>query len=401
MIYLDNASTTPIRTTVLAEMMPYYEELFGNPGSLCELGRQAKGAVEDARIKVAEFMGTTPEHIIFTSGGSEGNNLVLRGLAPYLRERSKSRVVRSSIEHDSVRRCLGEMNHREYYVSNYDFSFNWTEMLENLEKEVTPYTGLVTTMYVNNETGYRMPVKMINELCRDRGILFHTDAVQAAGFFPLDAETMCDFMTISSHKIHGPKGVGAIYVRDPSMLSPIISGGEDQEFGLRSGTENVAGIVGFGEACRIAGSNLRRSRDTVEELVKLFLTTLATELHVESYRPNTAHLMPRDNGTGFALNIDDGEIDLLCRRILSIQFVGVDAQTLVLMLDSKSVCVSAGSACRSHNSKPNASLVAMGYSEQEAGSSIRVSFSELNTDDEVVYAARAIADCVKALRANA
>lgn len=399
MIYLDNAATTKIDPEVLAEMMPYLTDQYGNAGTIYTLGREANKAVELARERVAEFLGTTPEHIIFTSGGSEANNLVFYGY-PW------KHILTTTIEHDSIRTAAVDLiskgtivdfissgdkykEHDPAYhkyppedersILNYDPLDDEGIIRESvLEKEIKPGTDLVSVMYVNNETGCVNDVCEIGNFLKEKKIMFHVDAVQAAGSIPLDVDTIgCDFLSISGHKIHAPKGVGALYVRNPSMLNPIIHGGAEQEFGKRGGTENVAGIVGMGKACSLlTPQRILEIGEQVGDLKQWFLRSIRRVGYVTK--------------NGFTYNDSP-------QKILNLRFKGVDAETLILMLDAKGVCVSAGSACRSHESEPSYVLRAMGISDEDARSSIRVSFSKDNTFEEVIEAGEKCVECVELL----
>ena len=247
---------------------------------------------------------------------------------------------------------------------------------------LTEQTGLVSVMYVNNETGAVNPIHKIGELCRSKNILFHTDCVQAVGFQDINVTDIgCDFLSISSHKVNAPKGVGALYVRDTSVLTPMIHGGAAQEFGFRGGTENVAGIVGFGKACEILARDLKANREK------------ANALRVSFERALNEHL----SGLGLKhiLHINSTNEQ---SKILNIRFDDVDGQTLLLMLDAHDICVSAGSACRSHEAEPSHVLLAMGLSEDEARDSIRTSFSHMQGESEVLHAAKVMAQCVATLK---
>ena len=265
MIYLDNAATTRPDSRVVKEMLPYLTGRYGNPGSLYSLGREAKEAVALARNHTAELFGCDDEQVLFTSGGSEGNSLVFRGLADRLLSSGKTHILVSAIEHDSVLRVAEYLGRHGFSVEKIQVSAEGIVELPVLERMIRAETGLVSVQYVNNETGAVHPVSDIGSLCAKRGILFHTDCVQAAGTEKLDvAKIGCDFATVSGHKIHAPKGVGAVFVKTKELLSPLIFGGEEQEFGFRGGTENVPGIIGFlppdhGEPVR------RRNRDVYHE----------------------------------------------------------------------------------------------------------------------------------------
>ena len=249
MIYLDNAATTQLDPRVLESMMPYLMTQYGNAGTLYRFGRAANEAIQEARARVARFIGAGPDSIIFTSGGSEANNLVFHGVRDYLKRIGRTHVLVSAVEHDSVLRAAESLIKDGFDVEYIPVLGNGTVPSAAVERALRADTGLVSVMYVNNETGVENPVGDIGSICLKHGVLFHTDCVQAAGCHPIDTTSIgCDFLSISAHKIHGPKGTGALYAKDSSILSPLIYGGHDQEFGLRGGTENVAGIVGFGRA---------------------------------------------------------------------------------------------------------------------------------------------------------
>lgn len=369
-------------------MKPYLTAEFGNPGSLHAAGRRAKAAVDAARQQVADFMGAqSPEQIIFTSGGTEGNNLVFYGLRKFLRFRGKPAILTTAIEHDSVLNAA-RRERQEGAVSLVLRDApgpNGIITVEGIQKEIdripvsADKIGLISVMSANNELGTLNPVYGICRLAHECGALFHTDAVQAAGMYPLNAETNeYDFVTISSHKIHGPKGVGALYARDPTQLSSLIVGGSHQEFGLRGGTENVAGIVGFGAACELLHGTYEERMTYRASIVLRFLCRL---LHDIAFRDrfNINGCPPPDAKT------------------LSLRFDGLDAQSLLLLLDSQGICVSAGSACTAHEDTPSHVLLAIGLTPEQARSSIRVSFSESNTMDDAEHAAAVIASSANAM----
>ena len=371
MIYLDNAATTKIRHEVLDAMMPYLTDLYGNPGGIYRFGRDAKHAVENAREQVAEFMHTTPEHIIFTSGGSEGNNLVLKSF-------QGKKIFSSSIEHDSIYcnliryGCTGIVN------PNKLGEIETKSVIGNIS-DIKTTPDLISIMYVNNETGVKNNIRDISNCIKEKypSCLFHSDCVQAAGNYEIDVDYLgIDFATVSSHKIYGPKGVGAIYARYPNNLTSLICGGASQEFGIRGGTENVAGIVGFGKACELTGKELRESRKHFCELKRAFVDT-----------------MHKNIGNSFHINGNSG----IYSKAINIRIDGIDTQTLILMLDNE-VCISAGSACNSYETTPSRVLKSMGISDEECRESFRVSFSIYNTLDEIRLASSIICDKVKSLK---
>lgn len=385
MIYLDNAATTQIDPRVLETMMPYLTAQYGNAGTLYKFGRAANEAVQDARTHVAKFVGGSPENVIFTSGGSEANNLVFHGVKEYLKRIGHTHILVSAVEHKSVLKAAESLVKDGFCVEHIPVLPDGSVPVEAVKRAVRPDTGLVSVMYVNNETGTVNPVCEIGSFCMKHRILFHTDCVQAAGCHPIDVtEIGCDFLSVSAHKIHGPKGVGALYVQDTSMLTPLICGGDRQEFGLRGGTENVAGIVGFGRACEISAGQLHADTVQISMLKQMFFTELSSAL-TELGMDASAHI----HINGMSL--------LLPGKTLNLRIDGVDGETLILMLDSKEICISAASACTSHKAEPSHVLTAMGLTEEEARSSIRISFSRMNTEDEVVNAAHIMASCISVL----
>ena len=384
MIYLDNAATTPIDPVVLDAMMPYLKDQFGNAGTLYRIGRQAKTAIEKARLQVAEFIGAKPEQVIFTSGGTESNNMVFNSASCILRLMGKTEMAVSTVEHDSVLKAARRA------CSDGGLSVNWIPVdkrgcveVASLKSVIGRKTGLVSVMYMNNETGAENPVDEIGELCEEHGILFHTDCVQAAGCCNIDVERIgCDFLSLSSHKIHGPKGTGALFVRNPDGFDPLIIGGATQEFGLRGGTENVAGIVGFGAACQMMTEHLHEIDIHTSTLKQVFYNELTNRLD----RNNLGHVMHVN-----------GDLVIKHGKTINLRFEGVDAETLLILLDSRDIFVSAGSACRSNESEPSHVLTAMGLSAEDARNSIRVSFSKMSTEEEARIAAKEIAECVVVL----
>ncbi len=364
--------------------MPYLTEEYGNAGTLYTLGRHAENAVFEARCRVADFINASPEQIIFTSGGTEANNLTFQGVRDYLKQSGKKHIIVSAIEHDSVLKAAESLIKDGFYITYLQPESSGSVSPDKVSDVIRKDTGLISVMYVNNETGAVNEIKEIGQICKTHSILFHTDCVQAAGCYPIDVvEIQCDFISISSHKIHGPKGVGALFARDRNVLNPLIFGGSKQEFGLRGGTENVAGVVGFGKACELALKGRADYAKTVAWYKEKFVKKLMENL--EEY----------DMSNIVSVN---GENDLHNGRILNLRFEDVDGETLLLMLDAYGVCVSAGSACTSHESQPSHVLIAIGLTPYEARSSIRISFSEFNTMQEIEEAVKIMTNCVVTLR---
>lgn len=376
MIYLDNAATTPVTQRVLQAMTPYFTEGFGNPGSLHKMGTQAANAMQKARVQCAKPIHANPQNILFTSGGSEANTLAILGLAKYLRFAGKTHVITTKVEHPSVLQSVRQLQDKGFEVEYLPVQTNGDLSLQDLRNAIRPNTGLVSVMAVNNETGNAYDVRSVGKICREFNILFHTDFVQGYGAWEINVEEECiDFLSVSGHKFHAPKGVGFLYAGKKGLLSPIIFGG-GQESGLRSGTENVPGIVGMGEAAEAASEILFSGCD-VSEMRRLFYYVLQN--HVDRFQVN-------------------GD-PAYSSRILNLQFEGVDGETLLLLLAQQDVIVSAGSACAAHSAVPSHVLTAMGMTPEEARSSIRVSFSPGGiTCEEVCLAATRVAKAVKFLR---
>ena len=387
MIYLDNAATTRAAPEVLEAMLPYLTERFGNPGSLYTLGRQAAAAVDTARAQTARLFSCSPGHVIFTSGGSEGNNLVIKGLLDHLLSRGKTHMILSATEHDSLIHAAQSLTKHGFYITFVKPGQDGSITADIVEKEIRQETGFVSVMYANNETGAVNDIKAIGELCKAHSVLFHSDCVQAAGQFNIDVEAFClDFATVSSHKIHGPKGIGAVYCRDMSLLEPLLCGGSEQEFGLRGGTENVPGIVGFGKACELAVDHREENMIAVTSNKQFFIRSLFEFLPYESPLEAGIHY----NGYSY---VNQG-------KVVSLRIDNVSGDTLILMMDAFGVCISAGSACRSHESEPSRVLLANGLTPDGARSTVRISFSKYDTQKELREAARIMANCIETLRAS-
>lgn len=376
-IYLDNAATTKVSQKVLQAMLPYFEYDYGNAGSIHQKGRSAKDGIEAARCQVAKPIGAAPNDIIFTSCGSEANSLVLLGLADHLLSSGKKHIITSNAEHDSVLESFSELHNRySFDVSIAKVNSEGIVTAEEIEKLIRPDTGLVSVMAVNNELGTKNEIYEIGQICHDNGILFHSDCVQAYCNIPLDVgRDQIDFLSVSGHKFHAPKGVGFLYAKRKEILSPYILGGK-QESGLRAGTENVPGIVGIGKAAEIAYLGMQHIKDHCAALIDDFKRVLTS--NVPGVHVNGA---PYKGG-----------------KILNLRFDNMDGETLLLLLDSKGICVSAGSACAAHSAKPSHVLKALGLTDDEARASIRISVSEYNSRDEINLAAKTIIECVNVLK---
>lgn len=385
MIYLDNAATTKLDPRVLDAMLPYFSDDYGNPGSIHALGRSAKHAIDMAREDTAGLFGCSADNVIFTSGGSEGNNMVFAGLQDHLRAAGRTHIVVSAIEHDSVLRAAGALTKLGFHVTYVQPSTDGEVPLEAVKSAITEATGLVSVMFANNETGVVNDVAKIGELCHANGALFHCDCVQAAGQYELDVEkNHISFATISAHKIHGPKGVGALYARDLDLLEPLVHGGTHQEFGMRGGTENVPGIVGLGTACRIAVANMSHHIVQMTGLKQAFVRGLLDAVPEGSLAD-----------AGIRVNCNS---HLNPGKVLSLTIDGVFGETMVMCMDSDGVCISSGSACTAHEAVPSHVLTAIGMDNISARQTVRLSFSRFNTEEEVVEAAHLMASWIPWMR---
>ena len=373
MIYLDNAASTAVRPEVLDEMMQILSKQYGNPSSIHGYGRAAEKTINVARRDVAALIGSLPGEILFTSGGTESNNMAIHGVM-----KGTGHIVTTSIEHDAVLepcRMLEKSGHTVTYVTPDKSGIIDVQKITNA---ITEKTQLVSVMLANNEIGTIQPIEQISQECRKKGILLHTDAVQAVGKMPINVHDLGpDLLSVSSHKINGPKGVGALYVRKGVKLDPIILGG-GQEDGMRSGTENVSGIAGFGAACRIAQENLENDTARIMSLKNHLVERICAEISHTTY-----------NG--------DAE-----RRICGnahFTFFGVNGEDLIIKLDEYGIAASTGSACSVRTQKASHVLLAMGFSHEQITGSLRLSIGIFNTKDEIDTAVSAIKKAVTELRA--
>lgn len=372
-VYFDHSATTPVRSEVFQAMEPYLKEGYGNPTSLHFWGREARRAVESSRKKVGLLLGADPKEIYFTGGGTESNNIVLRGIA---RRFNKGHIITSSIEHHAVLEVCKDLAFQGFRVTYLPVDRNGLIDPKEAERAINPDTILMSVMMANNEVGTIQPVVALGDLARENNILFHTDAVQTIGKLPVKTDILkCDFLTLSAHKFNGPKGVGALYVRSGIQLPPLCYGGE-QERKLRPGTENVAGIVGLARALALS----------IEELPQKvsYLTDLQTRL---------VNGLKTISGVTF-----NGHPSLCMPGHLSVGFNGVEGKSLLLGLDLQGVAASAGSACTADSPDSSHVLMAMGLSHQEARSSLRFTMGWGNSEEDVDYLLEVLPPLVEKLR---
>ncbi len=374
-IYFDNNATTPVAPEVLDEMLPYLKGLFGNPSSMHTFGGQLHRKVEEARIKVAHLIGAEPEEIIFTSCGTESDNTAIMSAAESLP--NKKHIVTTRVEHPAVLNFCKHLARKGFRITflpvNNHGQLNTDELLKVIDED----TALVSIMYANNETGVIFPIAEIAELLKERRILFHTDAVQAVGKIPIDVKQLpVDMLSLSGHKLHAPKGVGALYVRKGTRFYPFIIGGH-QERGRRAGTENVASIIGLGKACELAGKNL------TEEIT--YLKGLRNKLE-------TALLKSCPD-----VRIN-GDINNRLPNTTNLSFEYVEGEAILLRINEYGICASSGSACTSGSLEPSHVLRAMGIPFTAIHGSIRFSLSRYNTEAEIDRVIETMPKIIKELR---
>lgn len=375
-IYVDNAATTKMNAAVAEEMIPFMTEFYGNPSSIYLEGREAKRAVEKSREQVAKAISAEPKEIYFTGSGTEADNWAVRSAASAYSNKGKH-IITSSVEHHAVLHTCQELEKQGYEVTYLPVDKYGRVSVEDLRNSIRPDTILVSIMFANNEIGTIMPVKEIGAVCRENGVLFHTDAVQAIGMCEIDVEELnIDMLSLTAHKFHGPKGAGALYVRQGVKLTPFITGGA-QERGKRAATENVPGIVGLGKAIELAAENIPERQKKLSELRDYYIEKVLNKI---PYSRLNGH--PKDRLPGNA----------------NISFQFIEGEGMLLRLDMKGISASSGSACTSGSLDPSHVLLAIGLKHEEAHGSLRVSFDETNTKEQVDYIVDELADIIELLR---
>lgn len=375
-IYLDNAATTKTRPEVVEAMLPYFTELYGNPSSVYEFAAPSKQAVAAARETIAASIGAKTNEIYFTAGGSEADNWALKAAAEAYQGKG-NHIITSKIEHHAVLHTCEYLEKNGFEVTYLDVDENGVVKLEELKKAIRPTTILITIMYANNEIGTIQPVKEIGAVAKEHGILFHTDAVQAYGHLPINVDDChIDMLSASGHKINGPKGIGVLYIRTGVKIRSFIHGGA-QERKRRAGTENVTGIVGFGEAARIAMETMEARSRKEAELRDYLIEKVLREIPYT--RLNGHHTDRLPNNANFSFQFIEGE-------------------SLLIMLDSKGICGSSGSACTSGSLDPSHVLLAIGLPHEIAHGSLRLTMSEENTKEEMDFVVESLKGIVERLR---
>jgi len=381
LIYLDNAASTAVHPEVVNEMLPYFDVQYGNPSSIHQFGRKAKNAIQKARKQVAVLVGAEPDEITFTSGGTESNNTILYGgfKANTLRGLviGKNHIITSAIEHEAILQPCQRIAQNGFKVTYLPVDEHGSIDPNDITDSITEDTVLVSIMFANNEVGTIQPIKEISEICKKYQIPLHTDAVQAVGKIPINVKELgIDALSVSSHKINGPKGIGALFIKKGLPMTPLIAGG-GQENELRSGTENVASIVGFGKACEIAKERLSENISHFQTLHSSMLSKIVKEIsHVK-------------------LN---GHPEKRIFNNIHLTFLGVNGEDLIIKLDEHGIAASTGSACSVHTQKASHVLKAMGFNHEQITGSLRISFGYTNTLVEVEQTVEALKKIVSELR---
>ena len=376
-IYADNAATTRMSQTAIRAMLPYMDQIYGNPSSLHSVGQAAMEALTDARNRVAKALGAAnAREITFTSGGSEADNQAIRSVALWGKRKGKTHIISTAFEHHAVLHTLKKLEKEGFSVTYLDVHSNGLVTPEQVEAAITPETCLVTIMYANNEIGTIQPIREIGAVCRKAGVLFHTDAVQAVGHIPVNVQAdNIDLLSLSAHKFHGPKGVGVLYARRGILLSNLIEGGA-QERGKRAGTENVPGIVGMAAALEEAVAELPETMPRLTALRDRLIAGLEKIPH-GALNGDRTHRLP-------------GNVNFC--------FEGIEGESLLLLLDDRGVCASSGSACTSGSLDPSHVLLAIGRPHEVAHGSLRLSLDRDTTEEEVDEIIRAVTEVVEYLR---
>jgi len=375
LIYLDNNATTRVDPAVVDEMLPYLTDFYGNPSSGYRFGQHAGKALETARERVAALLGCEPGEIVFTSCGTESTNAAIN--SALLMDRDRQHLVTTRVEHSATLKHCEALAKRGHEVTWLGVDERGQVDLHELEKAIRPDTAIVTVMWANNETGVIFPTHEIAEIVRKKHVLFHTDAVQAVGKIPLNlAESKINFLSMSGHKLHCPKGVGVLYVNRRTKFAPYLIGG-GQENGKRAGTENVASIVGLGKACELAGENLGHEKKVVRKLRDDFEHGVLAQVEGSQVNGDTGHRLPNTT---------------------SLAFEGIDSEGALMLLDQNHICCSSGSACTTGSVHASHVLKAMGFSDDRARASLRFSFSRFNTSTEVQKALEILPKVISKLR---
>lgn len=376
-VYLDHSATTPVRPEVLAAMLPYFGDKFGNPSSIHSWGRQARTAVDSAREQVASIIGATASEIVFTSGGTESDNLAIRGVAKSMQTKGKH-LITSQIEHHAVINTFESLAKDGYEVTYLPCDKYGLIDPDDVRKSIRKDTILISIIHGHNEVGTIEPIEEIGKIAKEHGILFHSDAVQSLGKIPVKVDAMgVDLLTISSHKIYGPKGVGALYVRKGTRIRPQVTGGIHEK-GLRAGTENVPGIVGFGAACALAEEEMPEESKRLQALRDKLINGILSNI------PDT---------------VLNGHPEKRLPHNVNVSVKYVEGEAMLLNMDLLGIGASSGSACTSGSLEPSHVLLAMGIPHELAHGSLRMTLGKSNTGEDIEYVLEALPPIVEKLRA--
>ena len=375
-VYLDNAATTKMSKTAVEAMLPYMNEIYGNPSTLHSVGQRAGEALLDARERIAKLLGCEAREITFTSGGSEADNQAIRSAAWLGARKGKKHIISTAFEHHAVLHTLNKLEREGFEVTLLDVHENGLVTPQQVREAIRPDTCLVTVMYANNEIGTIQPIREIGAVCREHGVLFHTDAVQAAGHLHIDVkEQKIDMLSLSAHKFHGPKGIGVLYARRGVALVNLIEGGA-QEWGKRAGTENMPAIMGMAAALEESCANMEAHAKRMTVLRNQLIDGLLKIPHT----------------------VLNGDAQQRLPGNVNVCFEGIEGESLLLLLDDKGICASSGSACTSGSLDPSQVLLAIGRPHEIAHGSLRLSLSGETTGEEVDYVIRAVGEVVAYLR---
>ena len=375
-IYADNAATTKMSEVAIKAMIPYMNEIYGNPSSLHSVGQEANEALQNARERIAKLLGCEPKEITFTSGGSEADNQAIISAAKLGERKGKKHIISTAFEHHAVLHTLEKLKKEEFEITLLDVHENGLVTAEQVREAIRDDTCLVSVMYANNEIGTIQPIAEIGAVCREKGVLFHTDAVQAAGHLKINVkEQNIDMLSLSAHKFHGPKGIGVLYARKGILLTNLIEGGA-QERGKRAGTENIPAIMGMVAALEEACAKIEENTAKLTALRDKLIAGLSEIPH----------------------SILNGDAKQRLPGNVNFCFEGIEGESLLLLLDDKGVCASSGSACTSGSLDPSHVLLAIGRVHDIAHGSLRLSLSEENTEEEIDYTIKAVKEVVEYLR---
>ncbi|MDD1774677.1 MAG: cysteine desulfurase NifS [Methanobacterium sp.] len=375
-MYMDHSATSPVDPEVFKAMEPYFVNSYGNASTLYSLGREARKAMEESRKMVASLIRAKPDEIIFTSGGTESDNIAIKGIAYRLRDKG-NHIITSNIEHPAVDETCKYLENNGFKVTYLPAGEDGIINTNDLEEAIIDKTILITIMHANNEIGTIQPIKEIGAIAREKKIVFHTDAVQSVGKIPVNVDDLnVDMLSLSAHKLYGPKGVGALYIKKGVRVEPIIHGG-GHEKGIRPGTENVAGIVGLGKACQIAEENLYETAQYVASIRDEIIKKVLEQIEKSYLNGHPTNRLPNN---------------------INFRFTGIEGESLVLHLDAKGIASSTGSACSSKKLEPSHVLMALGLKEVDAHGSLRLTLGKENKKEEIDYIVDSIKNAVETLR---